>query len=87
MHKSTVTRTIKNGMVKIYGIYYEPNDHWKKYDGSLDNKKYTFYIYGNDIDFIFMYDCPEDGGFYNWEFWHPITDHSADAIHLLERLH
>jgi hypothetical protein len=83
MKRNTVTRLIKNGRVKIYGVYYYPSDVWKKYDECLENTKQTFYIYGGDTEFIYMYDCPEVDGKFNWDFWYPYKDDPAGALHIL----
>jgi hypothetical protein len=81
MRKRTVIRVIKNGRVKIYGIYYHPTNTWVKYDGCLENTRQKFYIYAGDTEFIFMHDGPIIDGAYPWCFWYPETEYSSDAYY------
>lgn len=74
MRKTKVVRTVKNGKVKIYGVYYSPTERWKKYDGRFENTKLEFYIYGDGVDFIYMYDCPlNNDGSCDWDFWDSLS--------------
>ena len=43
--RNFVTRTIRNGTVKIDGKIFAPNSRWVEYDGRLDNLRPTFGLY------------------------------------------
>jgi hypothetical protein len=60
--KRSVIRTIRNGRVKINGIYYSPEDSvhptFVPYTGQLDGKRFVFglYQYGDSpLPFVFMW--------------------------------
>lgn len=38
--KRFVVRTVRNGLVKVYGVYYKPDN--PEYDGSLEGLRYAF---------------------------------------------
>lgn len=51
-NKLWFTRTVKNGVVKIGGIWYRVCEQWKKYNGELDGLRCIFarYITGNELE-------------------------------------
>jgi len=50
-----VTRTIKNGKVRINGNTYKPDKNFMKYDGRLDGMRYIFGIYEGKEDVVSMW--------------------------------
>jgi len=50
-----VTRTIKNGRVKINGNTYKPDEKSVKYDGRLDGTRYVFGVYTGLEDVVAMW--------------------------------
>lgn len=78
-----VTRTIKNGRVKINGNIYKPDEKFAKYDGWLDGMRYIFGLYEGEEDFVSMWgkeEVPNNlaiieepeiiNGTLPWYWWH-----------------
>ena len=40
-------RTIRNGRVKIFHRWFEPQEKWEEYDGRLEGLRYAFGLYYN----------------------------------------
>lgn len=71
MPKKWVTRTVKNGMVKVYGRYYKPSDdvQTKPVDG--DRIMFGTYMYqAKRFPFIAEHNAPADSdGYIRRCFW------------------
>lgn len=81
MKSNFVTRTIKDGRVKIYGRIYRPDNCYMTYDGRLDGMRYMFGLYyrsdGELEDFVYL-GCMEGSrtfgpecveGHFPWMWW------------------
>ena len=81
--RSWVTRTIKQGKVRINGRYYRPRNIHMEYDGQLEGQRYIFGLYGDNEAFVSLtaahpYHPAEPGpeiikGRLPWLFWE-VTD-------------
>jgi len=75
--KAWVTRTIRNGRVKINGEYYRPSEK-SGYDGRLDGMVFLFGLYRRETSFVCLHSrVPEEewpgsacvDGTFPWLWW------------------
>jgi hypothetical protein len=74
--KTNVTRTVKNGAVRIYGFDFVPADPHREYKGELEGKRVRFGLYkrgyipeGFITDFVAMVDDFMEGDIFCFMFW------------------